>query len=145
MRSPRGSTCIASKRVSSRSRAASWWCADPRSPRPWRRGPSRFRSHPDMRLKLDVVVWRGAIPKSVHRIQAVAADPDGRIVLETERPDLVTTFRSAAKPFPLLPLVERGHAQRWKLTDEELAVMCASHTGSAYHLKLVSGVLERLG
>ena len=98
-----------------------------------------------MRLRLDVVVRRGEIAESVHRIQAVAVDPDGRMALETERPETVTTFRSAAKPFQLLPLVERGHAERWKLTDEELAVMCASHTGSSYHLGLVSGVLDRLG
>ena len=98
-----------------------------------------------MRLDIDVRLWRGAIPESRHRIQAVAVRADGRTELETDQSGLVTSFRSAAKPFQALPLVERGHAERWRLSDEELAVMCGSHTGSRYHLALVSGILERIG
>ncbi|MBI1798463.1 MAG: asparaginase [Candidatus Eisenbacteria bacterium] len=98
-----------------------------------------------MRLQVDGTVWRGAIPESRHRMQAVVTDASGRAVLETSESGLVTTFRSAAKPFQALPLVERGHAERWKITDEELAVLCASHTGSAYHVALVTGILDRLG
>jgi L-asparaginase II len=98
-----------------------------------------------LRLQIDVVVWRGPIPESRHRLQAVACDRDGRIEAATDQPDLLTTFRSAAKPFQLLPLVERGHADRWRFSDEELAVMAASHTGSPAHVRLVSGILQRIG
>jgi L-asparaginase II len=97
-----------------------------------------------MRLQIDVLLWRGAIPESHHRIQAAVSDPAGRLEAETDEADLVTTFRSAAKPFQLLPLVERGHAERWGWNDEQLAIMSASHTGSPEHLDLVSGILERL-
>lgn len=96
-----------------------------------------------MRVQIEVVVWRGAIAESRHRVHAVAADAAGRVQLESG--DLVTTYRSAAKPFQVLPLVERGHAARWNLTDEELALMCASHTGSARHVEMVRGILTRLG
>jgi L-asparaginase II len=98
-----------------------------------------------MPLRIEVRVWRGTILESWHRVQAAVCDADGRLEAGTERPDLVTTFRSAAKPFQLLPLVERGHAARWGLTDEHLAVMASSHTGSSYHLRLVGELLERLG
>jgi len=98
-----------------------------------------------MRLQIDVLVWRGAIPESRHRVQAAVCDPAGRLEVGTEQADLVTTFRSAAKPFQLLPLVERGHAERWEWSDEQLAVMAASHTGSRAHLDLVTGILTRLG
>lgn len=98
-----------------------------------------------MRLQIDVLVWRGAIPESRHRVQAAVCDPDGRLATGTEHADLVTTFRSAAKPFQLLPLVERGHAERWGWSDDQLAIMAASHTGSRAHLDLVSGILARLG
>lgn len=98
-----------------------------------------------MRLQIDVVVWRGAIPESRHRMQAAVADRTGRFEASTERPDGITTFRSAAKPFQLLPLVERGHADRWRLSPEDLAVMSASHTGSAYHVERVRGLLARFG
>ena len=98
-----------------------------------------------MRLQIDVIAWRGGIRESRHRIQAVACDAAGHIEAATEQGTTVTTFRSAAKPFQLLPLVERGHAQRWAWSDEQLAVMAASHTGSPAHVALVMGILERLG
>jgi L-asparaginase II len=98
-----------------------------------------------MRLEIDVVVVRGPIAESVHRIEVAASASDGRLELETVHPHRVTTFRSAAKPFQLLPLVERGHAERWGFSDEQLAVMAASHTGSAYHVELVRGILDSLG
>jgi L-asparaginase II len=98
-----------------------------------------------MRLQIDVFVWRGAIAESRHRVQAAVCDADARLEAATEHPEMVTTLRSAAKPFQLLPLVERHHADRWGWTDEQLAVMAASHTGSPEHIALVTGILDRLG
>ena len=98
-----------------------------------------------MRLQLDVLVWRGEIAESRHRVQAAVSDPGGHLAAGTEEAGAVTTFRSAAKPFQLLPLVERGHADRWRWGDPQLAVMAASHTGSPEHVELVSGILGRLG
>jgi len=98
-----------------------------------------------MRFQLEVVVWRGDIAESRHHVQVAVCDPDGAVQAGTAEPHLVTTFRSAAKPFQLLPLVERGHAERWHWSDEQLAVMAASHTGSARHIALVAGILQRLG
>ena len=98
-----------------------------------------------MRLRIDAILWRGPIAESRHRFQAAVSAPDGVLVAETEDGRTVTTFRSAAKPFQLLPLVERGHAARWGFDDETLAVMVGSHTGSEYHLGLVRGILTRLG
>ncbi len=98
-----------------------------------------------MSLRLDVRVSRGDILESRHAVELALVDPDGRVLAATERPGLVTTFRSAAKPFQLLPLVERGHAERWGFDDEALAVMAGSHTGSADHVALVTRILERIG
>ena len=96
-------------------------------------------------LDLEVWVWRGTIAESRHRLQAVAVDDDGAVLAATAAPDLVTSLRSAAKPFQLLPLVERGHADRWGFSEEELAVMAASHAGTDRHLALVRGILARIG
>lgn len=98
-----------------------------------------------MSLEIEVVVWRGAIAESRHRIEAAVTGPDGALREATSDPGQVTTFRSAAKPFQLLPLVERGHAERFGFRDEELAIMAASHAGTPYHLALVRGILARLG
>ena len=98
-----------------------------------------------MRLRIAVEVWRGRVLESRHRVQAAIAGPAGEPFASTRSADLITTFRSAAKPFQLLPLVERGHADRWEFSEEHLAVMAASHTGSAYHVALVAEILDRLG
>jgi len=98
-----------------------------------------------MRMHLEVRVWRGGIAESLHRIQLAACDARGREVASTAEPGLVTTLRSAAKPFQLTPLVERGHADCWGFGAEELAVMAASHTGSARHAAVVRGILGRIG
>lgn len=52
-------------------------------------------------------------------------------------------FRSSAKPFQALPLVAAGYHEA--LSPEELAVICASHTGSFAHLNHVAAVLEKAG
>jgi L-asparaginase II len=98
-----------------------------------------------MTLTLAVQAFRGSILESRHECQAAVCDVEGRLHAGTNDPWLVTTFRSSAKPFQLLPLVERGHAERWGFDDEQIAVMAASHTGSAYHRGLVAGILERIG
>ena len=98
-----------------------------------------------MQLTLAVHVVRGTIRESCHRLEAAACDAHGRLVAGTEDSRRVTTFRSSAKPFQLLPLVERGHADRWNFRDEDLAVMTASHTGSDHHRQLASAILERIG
>jgi len=98
-----------------------------------------------IRMHFDVEVWRGSIPESRHRMQAAVVDASGELVAGTDQPDLVTSFRSSAKPFQLLPFVEHGHADRWGFSDEHLAVMAASHTGSAHHVALVREILDRIG
>ena len=98
-----------------------------------------------MRLSLAVQVIRGDILESRHHCEAAVCDSEGRLHAGTERASLVTTLRSSAKPFQLLPLIERGGVERWSFSDEHVAVMTASHTGSARHRELVSEILERIG
>jgi L-asparaginase II len=98
-----------------------------------------------MRFQIDVHVWRGSILESRHRVQAAVCGPDGRLHAGTESPASPTTFRSAAKPFQLLPLVERGHADQFAFDSIDLAVMAASHTGTDAHVERVRHILARAG
>jgi L-asparaginase II len=52
-----------------------------------------------------------------------------------------TFFRSSAKPFQAFPLVEKGLHQ--SLTAAELALTCASHTGSSDHIQQVQNILKK--
>lgn len=98
-----------------------------------------------MRLQAEVLVVRGHIAESRHRVQAVVVRADGTVRAATAHPERPTSFRSAAKPFQLLPFVERGHADRMGLSEPELAIMAASHSGSRAHLRIVEGLLSRMG
>jgi len=98
-----------------------------------------------VQVSVEVQAWRGSIAESRHRLEFAAIDAEGRLHAGSGDARRVTSFRSSAKPFQLLALVERGHAERFGFSDEELAVMAASHTGSPYHLRLVTGILERIG
>jgi L-asparaginase II len=98
-----------------------------------------------MPLEAEVVVLRGQIAESRHRVRCAAVSPAGRVLAASEDAGRETSFRSAAKPFQLLPFVERGHADRLGASEAELAIMAASHSGSREHLALVRGLLERAG
>jgi L-asparaginase II len=92
-------------------------------------------------MPIRVSLLRAGTVESEHAVEGVVVDPAGRVLAATERPDRVTFFRSSAKPFQLVPLVERGHADRLGLTDRHLALMAASHNGEPMH---VEGTLEIL-
>jgi L-asparaginase II len=88
---------------------------------------------------------RGDVVESRHRVSAAAVDADGRLVAWTGDPDLVTFWRSCAKPFQVLPLIRDGAADALGVTDEEIALACASHNGEPRHLAVVTSLLERAG
>src|SRR5690349_4851462 len=90
-----------------------------------------------------VEVLRGALVESRHRGSVAVVDPDGGTVLrlgDVERPVFP---RSAVKALQALPFVESGAAD--PLSDEELALACASHSGEPDHVATAQRMLKRAG
>jgi L-asparaginase II len=92
-----------------------------------------------------VEVWRGGRVESRHRVRAYVADATGDLVLAIGDVDEPVFPRSAVKPFQALALVESGAAEAFGVSDEELAVACASHGGEPRHVALIEAWLARLG
>lgn len=92
-----------------------------------------------------VEVRRGAITESRHRGHVVAIEPDGNVVAYVGAPETVTFLRSSAKPFQALPVVISGAADRFRFTDEEVALACASHNGEPIHTRLAESMLRKIG
>jgi L-asparaginase II len=92
-----------------------------------------------------VELVRGAVPESRHRVSVAVVDADGRLRACAGDPEMVTFLRSAAKPFQALPLVEDGAAERFGLTDEELALCCGSHSGTPRHVAVAESILAKVG
>lgn len=100
-------------------------------------------SLPGARETPGVRVWRGERIESLHAVHAAIADAGGDVVSVHGSPDRRAYMRSSAKPIQLLPLVEEGLVERYGFTDEEIAVMAASHGGQPFHLWAVRSVLEK--
>lgn len=97
-------------------------------------------SHPVL-----VHALRGGISESVHRGAYAVVDAAGAVhsaVGDIERPIFP---RSAVKVLQALPLVASGAAERWQLSDEELALACASHGGEPRHTQAAASMLAKAG
>ncbi len=96
-------------------------------------------------MPIRVEVLRGGTLESAHAVDGVVVDDTGRVLAATERPDRVTFWRSSAKPFQALPLVERGHFDALGLSERHLALMCASHNGEREHVVGAREILAAVG
>jgi L-asparaginase II len=90
-------------------------------------------------------VTRGDIVESVHRGVVVAVDVDGNIVASAGNVDQLAYFRSAAKPFQAIPVVESGAAEAFGFTERDLALSCSSHDSTPDHQRGVARMLEKIG
>jgi L-asparaginase II len=97
------------------------------------------------KLSLDVVVTRGAIVESQHRVHAAVADATGRIIAAAREPERVTHWRSCAKPFQIMPLLDGGGFDRIGWGDDQLALAVASHGGEPEHVALAEAMLTSIG
>ena len=92
-----------------------------------------------------VDVTRGDLVESIHRgaIAIVDAEEVSRFALGDVE-SLVYT-RSSLKPIQALPLIESGAAEAFGVSDDEVALACASHSGEAVHTGTVEEWLDRIG
>lgn len=92
-----------------------------------------------------VEMLRGERVESWHRGSIAIAGPDGRLAFamgEVYRPVFP---RSAIKAMQCLPLIETGAADRFGFGAAEIALACASHSGTERHVHVASGMLAKAG
>src|SRR5919107_3379952 len=87
---------------------------------------------------------RGGITESVHHGVVVAVDVSGEVVASAGDPEQIVFFRSSAKPFQAIPVIESGAADAFGFTPAELALCCASHEGSPAHQVQLLAILAKL-
>ncbi|MGV3708692.1 MAG: asparaginase [Gemmatimonas sp.] len=96
-------------------------------------------------LALDVVVTRGTVVESRHRVHAAVVAGDGRLLASAGDPSYFTWWRSCAKPFQVMPLVESGALDTLNWGDDQLALACASHGGEPEHVAIAELMLKSIG
>lgn len=89
--------------------------------------------------------WRGDVVEAVYRAHIAVVDTTGRLLYKLGDPAYVTYWRSSSKPIQALPLVESGAADAFGLTEDELALACASHNGEDFHTDAARSILSKAG
>jgi L-asparaginase II len=92
-----------------------------------------------------VEVLRGGIVESVHHGAVAVVDRAGRLLFAAGDPEFVTYTRSSLKPLQALPFVAAGGLERYELTTQEAALLCASHSGEPRHVEAAASILRKAG
>ncbi|WP_417245258.1 asparaginase [Celeribacter sp.] len=92
-----------------------------------------------------VEVWRGPVLESRHAGIAVICNAEGEVIESWGDPDTVILPRSSVKMIQALPLITSGAADAKGLTEEQIALSCASHQGAPIHTTRVGSWLNDLG
>jgi len=90
-------------------------------------------------------VTRGKAIDSVHYGSIAVVDRDGRLLFAAGDPHYLTTTRSALKPLQAMPLVAGGGIAHFGFTPEQVALLCASHSGEPRQVAAVADMLTRAG
>jgi L-asparaginase II len=88
---------------------------------------------------------RGTIDESIHYGAAAIVDIDGHLIASLGNPQTITYLRSTAKPLQALPFIERGGAKIFGLTSSEIAIICASHSGTDEHVSTIRSIHNKVG
>jgi L-asparaginase II len=90
-------------------------------------------------------VTRGGIVESRHTGAYAVMDRDGRLIASAGDIWAPIFPRSAIKAFQCLAIMESGAADRFGLSEEEIALCCASHRGEPEHVRVARSILRKSG
>lgn len=88
--------------------------------------------------------WRADRVESRIHADVAVVDSLGRMRYWFGDPERFAFWRSSAKPFQAMPVVETGAAAAYHFGPREVAMICASHGGEPMHVELVQDLLARI-
>ena len=91
-----------------------------------------------------VEVYRNNVIESCHRGSVLVVDHYGKTIFSLGDVTRDVYPRSSIKLFQTLPLVESGAADHFNLTDQEIALACASHNAESIHVETVLSWLKKI-
>ena len=91
-----------------------------------------------------IKIYRGNLIENLYRGDLSIVNKNSNSIYSLGDEQKLTYWRSAAKPIQALPVIYSGAFQKYGFTDQELAIMAASHNGEEKHIRLVSSILEKI-
>lgn len=92
-----------------------------------------------------IELTRGSLVESIHGGSLAIARPNGELVIALGDISRPVFPRSAIKSMQALPLIESGAADHYGFGPAEIALACASHSGTERHTTLAASMLKRAG
>jgi L-asparaginase II len=83
--------------------------------------------------------------ENIHYGSVAVVDASGKLLHYAGDPSWQTFSRSTIKPFQATPFITDGGMAEFKLSLEEVALLCASHNAENFHLEGVESILKKSG
>jgi len=89
-------------------------------------------------------IYRGNLVENIYRGDIAIVKGAENHALSVGDMEKITYWRSAAKPIQVMPVILSGAADKYELTDKEIAIMASSHSGEEKHIKLIYNILDKI-
>ncbi len=90
------------------------------------------------------VAYRGGHPENIHHGSLAVVDAQGHLLASVGDVEAPLFTRSSLKPFQAMPLIAQA-ADRYDLSEADVALLCASHSGEPMHVERVATLLAKIG
>ena len=92
-----------------------------------------------------VHVIRSGYVDLIHCGSVAVTDTSGKIIYSVGDPERPAFLRSSAKPLQAIATAESGALEKYNISKQKLAIMCASHAGQDIHVQTVRSILSKIG
>ncbi len=98
-----------------------------------------------MNLAPLVQLNRGGTLECLHFGAVAVVNADGTLLASAGDPNWLTFTRSTLKALQALPFMQADGPEHFGFSQQQVALMCASHNGEEQHVTQVQGMLDKVG
>ncbi len=88
---------------------------------------------------------RGKITEAKHYAHICVLNQNKEVIASLGDPHYFTYLRSSAKPIQALQVILSGAADHYQFSNDEIALLCASHYGEQSHINTVLSIMKKAG
>ena len=92
-----------------------------------------------------IELTRGGTLECQHFGSVAVVNTAGKLLAHAGDPQWLTFTRSTLKALQALPFVEANGTTHFNFTTQQIALLCASHSGEVMHTTQVQGMLDQAG
>ena len=98
-----------------------------------------------MKLTPLIQLNRGDTIECLHFGAVAVVNTTGRLLARAGDPNWLTFSRSTLKALQALPFMQADGPRHFSFSEEQVALMCASHNGEEVHVASAQGMLDKIG